>query len=114
MKNWLPYWCPPRLIYNKGELCSVDSLKSITAMSGWDKTRLIFDQSSKLVILELLNYNYFTADRNEPVLGCATSYGCLHWCSREIEEEYSKQNAWFFRKFRSNSKCTLNILGIGE
>ena len=38
-------------------------------MNRWDKTGLIFDQSSKLVILELLNYNYFTADKNERGLG---------------------------------------------
>lgn len=41
---------------------------------------MIFDQSSKLVISELLNYNYFTADENERALGCTAWQGPDRCC----------------------------------
>lgn len=60
---------PLRLFIMKENFVLFDSQKSITAINTWDKTRLISDQSSKLFILELLNYNCFTANKTQSVLG---------------------------------------------
>lgn len=72
MKLGFPTRLARSLFVIKEDFVLFDSLKSITAIKRWDRARLIFDQRSKLFILELVNYNYFTANKNQSVPGCTT------------------------------------------